>query len=135
VRRGRRLRSTGPLKRGTPIKRRAPIKPRRSRPRRRPYAPDPAYLAWVRTLRCSAPHGPHGCRGAVQPHHAGARGLGQKADDHSAVALCDFHHRSWHDGRGVFLGWDRHTRAAWAAEVIGQTQQLWLDRTPPRGSA
>lgn len=134
MRRGRRLRS-GPLRRATPPKRTTPIKRRRSRPRRRPAAPDPAYLAWVRTLKCSAPHGPHGCQGKVQAHHAGVRGLGQRADDHTAIPMCTYHHRAWHDGRGVFVGWDRQLRWAWAAEVIAETQQRWLQVTPARGSA
>ena len=117
-----------------PLKRRTPLKPRRSRPRRGP-ARHPAYLAWVRTLKCAAPQGPHGCRGPIEAHHAGPRGLGQKADDHTAIAMCRYHHRCWHDGRGVFVGWDRQLRAAWVEVVIGETQQHWLDRTPSRGSA
>lgn len=128
MRRGRRLRVHAPLRRATPLKR------RRSRPRRGP-ARSPAYLAWVRTLKCAAPQGLHGCRGKVEAHHAGARGLGQRAGDDTAIPLCTFHHRAWHDGRGVFVDWDKATRAAWVAAVVSEVQQRWLDRTPPLGSA
>jgi hypothetical protein len=63
------------------------------------------------------------------------RGLGQKADDHTAVPLCRFHHRCWHDGRGVFVDWSHERRAVWAMAVIEETKRLLEDEAPPVGSA
>lgn len=123
------------LTRRTPLKRRARLRPRRDRPRRRPTPADPEYLARVRTLRCAAPHGPSGCHGAIEAHHAGPRGLGQRADDRTAIPLCRYHHRAWHDGRGVFADWAHEVRAVWVAAVIAETQRQLEDEAPTRGSA
>jgi hypothetical protein len=71
----------------------------------------------------------------MDAHHAGARGLGQRADDRTAIPLCRRHHQAWHDGRGVFLGWTHERRAVWAAVVIAETQRHLDDETPARGSA
>jgi hypothetical protein len=68
----------------------------------------------------------------------GERGLGQKAPDESAIAFCSFHHRAWHDSRGIFVDWTKERRAVWAAAVIADTQQWWVTQAaeaPTRGSA
>lgn len=123
------------MKRVMPLKARKRINPKRSKPRRRPFAPNPGYLAEVRALRCAAPHGPTACQGPIEAHHMGERGLGQKAADDTAVPLCRYHHRAWHDGRGVFVDWDHQRRAVWAAAVIEETRRLVDDEAPILGSA
>lgn len=84
---------------------RSPINPKRTKPRREgPKAPrikpgrveDPAHLARVRSLPCivcqrngldqTTPTEAHHIRASV--------GMGQKAGDHEAVALCASHHRT-----------------------------------------
>jgi hypothetical protein len=65
------------------------------------------------------------CQGGIQAHHAGDRGLGQRAHDRTAIPLCLLHHRCWHDGNGAFLGWDRERRRDWADDQIAKTQQRW----------
>lgn len=104
--------------------RRAPLPSRRERPRRGP-ARDPEYLAWVRTQSCCARSAREGeeCRGRVQVHHAGPRGLGQRCSDREAIPLCARHHREWHDCRGRFAGMSKELRAAFAAAAIEMTQQ------------
>lgn len=59
---------------------------------------DPAYLKWLHTLKCVA------CSGGeiivhqgfsviqIQAHHAGTRGLSQRASDRTAIPLCRYHH-------------------------------------------
>jgi hypothetical protein len=54
---------------------------------------DFAYLWWIKTQPCcvcEAQHHPH--LTTTYAHHAGARGLGQKADDRTAIPLCWRHH-------------------------------------------
>lgn len=51
---------------------------------------SPAYLEWLHHLPCCIMD--HECGGAITAHHAGSRGLGQKAPDYTAVPLCDKHH-------------------------------------------
>jgi hypothetical protein len=60
--------------------------------------------------------------GPIHAHHAGYRGVGQKADDTSCIPLCWFHHASWHDCCGPFNGWTHDQRADWAAAQILATQ-------------
>jgi hypothetical protein len=48
---------------------------------------DPEYLAFIRLLPCLI------CGKKAEPHHAGQRGIGQKADDRTAIPLCQKHHR------------------------------------------
>lgn len=77
-------RDSKPLKRAalkrTHLKRRA-AKPRGWKDR------DPGYLAWLHQCPCLV----CGVR-PIQAHHAGPRGLGQKAPDRLAVPLCWHHH-------------------------------------------
>jgi len=123
------------LPRRTPLRRRRPLGPRigpkrsgrigpRRSPRRGPDR-DPVYLAWVRTLHCIAPGAPATCRGIIEAHHAGPRGLGQKSADRTAIPICRQHHAAWHDARSPFRGWTKEQRASWAADSIYLTQQRW----------
>jgi hypothetical protein len=76
--------------------------------RRKGRVPDKQYLAWIHTQPCLC-RGP-GCRGRIHAHHSGLRGLGQKADDRTALPLCSAHHQNGPDALHV-LGkrfWLRH---------------------------
>lgn len=90
------------------------------------------YLRWVRTLACCAPnaHAPGDRPGRYigEAHHAGRRGVGQRAHDETAVPLCTGHHHAWHDHRGPFLGWTAAERREWADARIAETQQRWAAR-------
>jgi hypothetical protein len=79
---------------------------------------DPAHLGYVRSQPCCAPGAPAGCYGAIEAHHAGERGLGLRAHDHTAVPLCRQHHRDWHAGAGPFRGWNQGQRRAWAVLAV-----------------
>lgn len=51
---------------------------------------DKAYLSWVHEQPCSV----YFCGSKwIEAHHAGVRGLMQKASDRTAVSLCSWHHR------------------------------------------
>jgi hypothetical protein len=82
---------------------------------------DPVYLAKVRRLKCAKPIGIRfgywPCGGDIVAHHAGP-----KSNDSTAVPLCVKHHAQWHDANGVFKGWDREQRRAWAAATIAWTR-------------
>jgi len=85
---------------------------------------DPDYLVWLRHRPCLI------C--AAYPsdaHHAGRRGLGQKAHDHTALPLCRQHHAAWHDGGDPFRRWTRDDRRAWAEDTAAK---LRADYERPR---
>lgn len=109
-----------PLRRRGPLRARRRLSPKRSKPRRGPNR-APAYVEWVRTQPCRAAS-TGVCRGPVHAHHAGERGLGQRADDLSCIPLCAQHHRDWHDCAGGFRGWSQLMRWAWATKAIADTQ-------------
>ncbi len=89
---------------------------------------DRDYMVWVKTLPCVAGDLEGGeersrCSGPVEAHHAGTRGMSQKAEDRTCIPLCAYHHRGcWHGASGVFKSWDREARRAWAVRMICQTQ-------------
>lgn len=58
--------------------------------RRRHRKTDLPYLKWIRSRICAVSRK---CRGCIEAHHAGVRGLGQKAGDQTAIPLCVKHHR------------------------------------------
>ena len=60
-----------------------------AQPRPRARFRCPVYLAYVRARPCCA----CGLPGPSDPHHAGPRGVGQTADDCTAVPLCRPCHR------------------------------------------
>jgi hypothetical protein len=89
------LRRSVPLQRGLPPKRRVPVRKRRSRPRRGPDR-SPDYLAWIRTLGCVVCSTVSCGSTVIEAAHTnvlGARGMGQKTSDFSAIPLCAAHHR------------------------------------------
>lgn len=60
-------------------------------------AKDPEYLAWIHFYECIVCMGGgirrlRGTRPRVHAHHAGPRGMSQKADDRTAIPLCAAHH-------------------------------------------
>jgi hypothetical protein len=93
------LRRSAPLPRGLPPKRRVPVRKMRLRPRRGPDR-SPDYLAWIRTLGCVICSTVSGGVTAIEAAHTnalGARGMGQKTTDFSAIPLCSGHHREYPD--------------------------------------
>jgi predicted nucleic acid binding AN1-type Zn finger protein len=79
----------------------------------------------VRWLRCCVEElqQTRACDGAVEAHHAGERGLGQKCSDRETIPLCAAHHRQWHDCAGIFSGWSKEHRREFAARAIADTQR------------
>lgn len=57
---------------------------------RRQNQTDQDYLDWIKLQACVATVGEHG--GKTDPHHTGIRGMGQTADDNTAIPLCRNHH-------------------------------------------
>jgi hypothetical protein len=75
--------------------RRKPFRYNRTKPRRGPER-CPAYLAWIRTLRCAVcGRGPQEFTRVEAAHTTvlGPRGLSQKSSDFSAIPLCYWDHR------------------------------------------
>jgi hypothetical protein len=67
----------------------------RSRPRRGPDRSSD-YLAWIRTLGCVVCSRVSGESILIEAAHTnalGAKGMGQKTSDFSAIPLCAWHHR------------------------------------------
>jgi hypothetical protein len=66
---------------------------------------DRAYLEWLHTLSCAAAScyseltSP--CSGRITAHHAGDHGFSQKADDRTAIPLCEAHHQTGPDALHV----------------------------------
>ena len=118
------------LKRGAKrLSRRQPLRSKRAKARRSGRARDEAYMAWVRTLPCCAPHGLMWlCNGGTEAHHAGRRATGRKADDDTCIPLSMYCHRWWHAAAGPFAGWTRDRRRTWADARITETQALWAKR-------
>jgi hypothetical protein len=67
--------------------------------RRKNRKMDKEYLAYIHTLPCavSGTGIRYACRGRITAHHAGTRGLMQKADDRTAIPLCEWHHQEGPD--------------------------------------
>lgn len=103
------------LKQGTKQLKRTGSLPRKRKAPRRGRERDESHLAFIRTLRCSAcdrepPSHAH--------HETSGRGMGQKADDWRAFALCLECHDDFHGGRCRFKGWDKDQRRAWQMEQV-----------------
>lgn len=82
---------------------------------------DPDYTAWLRTRHCLV------CDAyPSEAHHAGRRGLGQRAHDHTAVPLCRKHHAAWHDGGEPFRRWTRDDRRLWAEDMAAMLRETYL---------
>ncbi|MGL5361680.1 MAG: hypothetical protein ACRDBH_02285, partial [Bosea sp. (in: a-proteobacteria)] len=63
--------------------------------------------------------------GRIHAHHAGPRGLGQKAHDETCIALCEKHHRAWHDAKEPFDNMGKSGRMRWRDAQIEWTQSQW----------
>jgi len=108
----------------------ARVSPLKWRPPRRLSRPgsDPAYLAFVRTLRCCVRGMPSAgaCAGAMEANHAGRRpGTSMKAADDTALPKCHRHHVQWTEHLGAFRGWDKEQRRTWADGLIEITRALY----------
>lgn len=116
---------------------------------REPDAEAAAFVAWVRTRpcrvwcaarRCVAGLDPSGklgtpCLGVIHAHHAGERGLGQKASDWTCTPLCARHYGELHDCRGTFANWSKAQRRDWQDTQIALTLAGWhevRDQDPDR---
>ena len=120
------LRNRKPLKRKSPLRARTRLKPRgKTKYARRPR--DHAYMAWVKSLPCVGPF-PHQCQGPSEAHHAGVRGLGQRAEDSTAIPLCRNAHHAWHSGGEAFAGWQNWERRTWADIMIREMQALYASQ-------
>ena len=124
----------GYLERKSALRRKRPM--RKALPRRvtRPGpGSDPAYLEAVRKLPCriqaqreAAGFTTYGtCAFPSQAHHAGP-----KKNDSTAVPLCWGHHDQWHSGNGIFKGWTKADRRAWADAAIDDTRRLVAESRP-----
>ena len=115
------------VKRGRPLKRKTWMKRRRSTPRRSSRVYDQEYLRWIRHQPCCAKvHGGR-CGGRVEADHTGRRGVGQKADDRSAVSLCHNHHVWRTNFAGPFKEWDQMRMREWLAnEVIRHNHEYTM---------
>jgi len=116
------IRQRRPLSRKTPLRRTSKLRPRSKTKKRKPR--DMAYMAWIKTLRCMGAM-PHKCEGASEAHHAGVRGLGQKAPDRTCIPLCPPAHRAWHDGGDAFKGMGRVSKRAFADTIIKSLNALY----------
>jgi hypothetical protein len=99
-------------------------------------------MGWIKTLPCVladgvvavagdlwiGPH-PDTCRRAVEAHHAGEHGLGEKPDDDTCIPLCDHHHDSLTDRRGVFSGWQKYGLKIWELAVVAHYQAMYAARS------
>lgn len=68
---------------------------------------------------------PDDCSGIIEAHHAGVRGLGQKAPDSTCLPLCSAHHRDLTDRSGCFASWPRGMVKAWELAVVAVYQRLY----------
>lgn len=114
--------------------------PMRRRPRSTKYSRrerDTERMGWTKMMPCSVGDGltplaydlwlggdVDACRGPIEAHHAGVHGLSEKAPDDTVIPLCDHHHDSLTDLRGVFSGWPRGAVKAWELAVI----EFWQSR-------
>lgn len=73
----------------------------------------------------SASMPPGRCSGPIEAHHAGVRGLGQKAPDDTVIPLCSGHHRHLTDRSGPFSGWPRGAVKAWELAMVELYQRAY----------
>lgn len=108
-------------------------------------------MAWVRSLPCavlgyqspdSLPsslgslmlppwwHGPQvdPCRRWTEAHHAGEHGYGNKAPDATVIPMCDHHHDSLGERRGIFAGWPHGAVKQWELAMIAYYQRRYAER-------
>lgn len=129
------------LGRGAGPGRKTQLNPRRKTPRRSERVRDAAFLSWLHeTQSCCVRRylatldefridETLACSGPKEADHMGQRPHGRRADDGTAVILCQFHHRCRHDFSGPFKGWTRIEMAAFKAWAIAETQAAYARRT------
>lgn len=127
-----------PLRRGKPLRaKRWGIKPRRPRRLDKPQS-DPARLEWVRGETCAVwwrVSRRYPCEGRTEACHEGPKpGMSMKCDDAQTMPMCTAHHRQWTDHVGMFKGWSKERRRAWADERIAETTARYLSHGGRRGS-
>lgn len=83
---------------------------------------DPQYVSDVHELLCCV-RALDPCDGPIEAHHAGPRGLGQRAHDRTSIPLCRKHHRAWHDLAIPFASMSREERRAFIDRQIARTQE------------
>lgn len=96
-------------------------------------------MLWTKTLQCALTvpgqsagslwlgPPPDRCKRAIEAHHAGEHGVGQKAPDDTVIPLCDHHHDALTDRRGVFSGWPRGAVKTWELAMVALYQSRYRD--------
>lgn len=109
----------------TELRRRKPMarvamKKKATKPRK---GADPAYLDFVRLQDCAS----CGHRGPNHAHHkiGDLKGMGLKAPDSEALALCWACHRALHDCRGRFEYMSATERLVFQEYAIEHCRKLW----------
>lgn len=100
---------------------------------------DPEFIRWLRTRMCVC--APFCGRRACDPHHArrdkhGPVGMGQRASDTRAIAICRPCHNDFHAGRGYFATMTVDQRREWMETQIELANAAYVDSllpTPPGG--
>lgn len=85
----------------------------------------PCYAAYHRSYGCWYGSDPDQCSGPIEAHHAGVRGLSQKAPDDTCIPLCSHHHRCLTDRSGCFAGWPRGNVKEWELAVVDHCQHRY----------
>ena len=122
------------MKRSTPLRRRTPLRSRSLTSKYRRRERDVPFMLWIKRQPCVVrelppdPSRATPCTGEVQADHAGARGLGQKADDRTCIALCRRHHRERTDHSGAFFNLTRDELRLWRAQALNATAIAWSTR-------
>ncbi len=124
--RGSSLLTSKPLARVTELKR----TPMKRRARRAKPGDEPKYKAWIKTLVC--------CVGGIRcdqadPHHLidgkddAKKGMSQTAPDRFLLPLCRYHHNLFHEGKGIFNGWDDAQRLTFQEQECERLRSIWAD--------
>lgn len=100
----------------------------RRKPRRPKPGDEPRYKAWVKTQPCCV--GGLRC-GRADPHHLidgkgdARKGMGQTAPDRYLLPICREHHNLFHDGKGIFAGFDAAQRLTFQEQECERLRSIW----------
>jgi hypothetical protein len=91
---------------------------------------DVGRMLFVKSLYCyvGSVYGSEDCSRVIEAHHAGKRGLGQKAPDDTCIPLCRRHHQQATDYSGFFsaASWpEPGSRARFVEGAIADTRAAW----------
>lgn len=114
----------------------APLPRKRAKLRRSKRKVDAAYLAYVRTLPCCAPHTwatAHDLGFPSDPHHTKSRGAG--GSDRDTIPLWRGCHRDVEAFAGAFRGWNKAQLREWYAAQVEATQVAYRVRELMREAA